>query len=67
MMVLMGNIQPKPRGVKAGALAACEEKVAFLLPTLAGVKDGDSTLSAFLDLGSSSLAMLEVRNRSVSC
>jgi hypothetical protein len=63
----MGDIQPKPRGVKAGALAACEEKVAFLLPTLAGVKDGDSTLSAFLDLDLSSLAILEVRNRSVSC
>jgi hypothetical protein len=66
----MEDIQPKPRGVKAGALAACEEKVAFLLiPTLAGVKDGDSTLSAFLDLGSTSLAMamLKGRNRSVSC
>jgi hypothetical protein len=38
--------------VNDGALAACVENVAFL-PTdcrLAGVKEGDSTLRAFLDL-----------------
>lgn len=43
------------RGVKAGALAACVEKVGFLPGaggTPAGVKEGESTLSVLLDLAS---------------
>jgi hypothetical protein len=46
---------PKPRGVKEGAVTACEEKVGFLLVEFVvwrvdGVKDGDSTLRAFFEL-----------------
>lgn len=37
-----------PRGVKGAALKAWDEKVGFL--ETFGVKDGDSTLKAFLDL-----------------
>jgi hypothetical protein len=37
--------------VKAGALAACEEKVGFLLNCkFAGVNEGDSTFNDFFDL-----------------
>lgn len=53
-----GFVHPKPRGVKEGALAACDEKVGFLLPIPAGVNDGESTLSAFLDLDVASSAIL---------
>lgn len=47
------TIPPTERGVNAGALAACVEKVGFLVTVgwmPAGVKDGDSTLRAFLDI-----------------
>lgn len=53
-----GFVHPKPRGVKEGALAACDENVGFLLPIPAGVNDGESTLSAFLDLDVASSAIL---------
>lgn len=50
--MLWPDSPPRPRGVKEGALAACVESVAFLLEVLcvAGVKEGDSTFSVFLDL-----------------
>lgn len=42
----------KPRGVKAGALAAWEENVGFFPPAwiFAGVNEGDSTFNAFFDI-----------------
>jgi hypothetical protein len=45
-----GVAEPNPRGVNAGALAACEENVGFLLPMPAGVNEGESTFSDFLDI-----------------
>lgn len=49
-------VLPKPRGVKAGALAACDENVGFL-PSPAGVNDGESTFNVFLELDNSSVMM----------
>ena len=49
-------VLPKPRGVKAGALAACDENVGFL-PSPAGVNDGESTFNVFLELNNSSVMM----------
>jgi hypothetical protein len=52
-------LPPRPRGVKDGAFAAPVPNEAFL-PVgwiLAGVKEGDSTLNAFLELLERSLAM----------
>lgn len=53
--VRFGNastLPPRPRGVKDGAVTACEENVGFLLIGCRseGVKDGDSTFSAFFEL-----------------
>jgi hypothetical protein len=46
------DLPPRPFGVKAGALAACEVRLAFFDGgcIFAGVNDGDSTLSDFLEL-----------------
>jgi hypothetical protein len=53
----------RPLGVKAGAVAADVERVAFLGPVgmlAAGVNDGDSTLKDFLELeGKKRLAKVE--------
>lgn len=59
------NSLPKPRGVKAGALAACEEKVGFLLNCkFAGVNEGDSTFNDFLDLKIMRLAICNLTQES---
>ena len=57
-----------PRGVKAGALAAWLEKVAFFGPVgmLAGVKDGDSTFRDFLLLSHSTVSSSETLNKTPS-
>jgi hypothetical protein len=49
---MLGDEAPRPFGVKAGALAACEVRLAFFDGgcIFAGVNDGDSTLSDFLEL-----------------
>ena len=43
---------PRPRGVKEGAVTACDENVGFLCTgcRIEGVKDGDSTFRVFLVL-----------------
>ena len=46
---ILSTIPELPLGVNGAALKAWDEKVGFL-ETLDGVKDGDSTLKAFLDL-----------------
>lgn len=48
---------PRPRGVKDGAVTACDEKVGFFCTgcRIEGVKDGDSTFRVFLVLEVESL------------
>lgn len=46
---MLSTIPELPLGVNGAALKAWDEKVGFL-ETFEGVKDGDSTLKAFLDL-----------------
>ena len=47
--VQLSTVPELPRGVNGAALNAWDEKVGFF-ETFEGVKDGDSTLKAFLDL-----------------
>lgn len=58
-------LPPNPRGVKAGALAACVVKDGFLplLGTFAGVNEGDSTFRAFLELYDHSSAGMHIEQR----